>query len=99
MHWETLLQHDTFDLRRSGRFLVADLKTPHIVLSTSARNGGQVDSVRHLVNHQSCEGTAHLERHSVITASGPETYHDRVCAETGLPAGRVPLAHQRAKPL
>jgi adenosylcobinamide amidohydrolase len=86
MHWETLLQHETFDLRRSGRFLAADLKAPHIVLSTSARNGGQVDSVRHLLNHQSCEGTAHLDRHRLITEAGPEAYHERVCVETGLPA-------------
>jgi adenosylcobinamide amidohydrolase len=91
MHWETLLQHDAFDLRRSGRFLVADLKLPHVVLSTSARNGGQVDSVRHLLNHQSCEGTAHLERHRVITESGPEAYHDRVCAETGLPGNATAM--------
>jgi adenosylcobinamide amidohydrolase len=86
VHWETLLQHDTFDLRRSGRFLVVDLKARHIVLSTSARNGGQVDSVRHLLNHQSCEGTAHLDRHRVIAEAGPEAYHERVCVETGLPA-------------
>ena len=57
MHWELLLQQPSFDLRRSGRFLVADLKEPHQVLSTSVRHGGQVDHVRHLLNHQSCEGT------------------------------------------
>src|SRR5471032_1284219 len=39
MHWERLLEDATFDLRRSGRFLVADLKEPHQVLSTSARHG------------------------------------------------------------
>ena len=43
MHWELLLQQPSFDLRRSGRFLVADLKEPHQVLSTSVRHGGQVD--------------------------------------------------------
>ena len=86
MHWETLLQQATFDLRRSGRFLAADLKEPHFVLSTSARHGGQVDYVRHLLNHQSCESSAHLDRHRVIVESGPEAYHDHVCAETGLPA-------------
>ena len=28
MHWEFLLRHHSFDLRRSGRFLVADLNGP-----------------------------------------------------------------------
>ena len=39
-----------------GRFLVADLKEPHHVLSTSVRNGGLLEHVRWLVNHQSCRG-------------------------------------------
>jgi cobalamin biosynthesis protein CobD/CbiB len=55
------------------------------VLSTSVRNGGQVDWVRHLVNHQSCEGTAHGDRHRVIVEDGLDVYHDRVCTEVALP--------------
>ena len=86
MHWELLIQRPAFDLRRFGRFLVADLKVPHRVLSTSIRNGGQVDHLRHLVNHQSCEGTAHAVRHRAIAEHGLERYHDQVCAETCLPA-------------
>jgi len=86
MHWECLLQQRSFELRRSGRFLVADLNEPHHVLSTSVRNGGQVDHVRYLLNHQSCEGTAHLARHRVITGDGLDAYHDRVCSEVALPA-------------
>jgi adenosylcobinamide amidohydrolase len=85
MHWEFLLRQPTFDLRRSGRFLAADLREPHRVLSTSVRNGGQVDHVRHLLNHQSCEGTAHLERHRVMTEDGLDAYHERACAEADLP--------------
>ncbi len=85
MHWECLLQQPSFDLRRSGRFLVADLLEPHQVLSTSVRHGGQTDHVRYLLNHQSCEGTAHLERHRVMTEAGLDAYHDRVCAEVALP--------------
>ena len=85
MHWECLLQRPSFALRRSGRFLVADLNEPHQVLSTSARHGGQVHQLRHLLNHQSCEGTAHLERHRVLTEEGLDAYHDRVCAEVALP--------------
>jgi adenosylcobinamide amidohydrolase len=86
MTWETLLERELFTLRRSGRFLAADLRAPHCVLSTSARNGGQTDHVRHLVNHQSCEGTAHNDRHDLIVAHGQDAYHDHVCLETGLPA-------------
>ncbi len=85
MDWELLLQHASFDLRRSGRFLVADLKDPHQVLSTSVRHGGQVDHLRHLLNHQSCEGTAHHDRHRVVTESGLDAYHARVCTEVALP--------------
>jgi adenosylcobinamide amidohydrolase len=85
MHWESLFDTESFDLRRSGRFLVADLKAPHQILSTSVRNGGQVDHVRHLLNHQSCEGTAHHDRHRVMTEAGLDAYHDRVCAEIALP--------------
>jgi adenosylcobinamide amidohydrolase len=86
MHWEVLLQQTSFAFRRSGRFLVADLQEPHRVLSTSARHGGQVDHLRYLLNHQSCEGTAHLDRHRVVTEAGMDAYHDRVCAEVALPA-------------
>ena len=89
MHWELLHQHASFDLRRSGRFLVADLKEPHRVLSTSVRHGGQVDHVRHLLNHQSCEGAAHDERHRLMNEGGLDAYHDRVCAEVALPADRT----------
>jgi len=85
MHWELLLQQPLFDVRRSGRFVVADLNEPHTVLSTSVRNGGQADHVRHLLNHQSCEGTAHLERHRVMTEKGLDAYHDGVCAEVPVP--------------
>jgi adenosylcobinamide amidohydrolase len=85
MDWELLVQHPSFDLRRSGRFLVADLKQPHQVLSTSVRHGGQTDHVRYLLNHQSCEGAAHHDRHRVMTESGLDAYHDRVCADVSLP--------------
>jgi adenosylcobinamide amidohydrolase len=91
MHWEVLLQQSSFDLRRSGRFLVADLKEPHQVLSTSVRHGGQTDCLRHLLNHQSCEGTAHHDRHRTMTEGGLDAYHDQVCAEVALPPERTAL--------
>jgi adenosylcobinamide amidohydrolase len=89
MNWEMLLSDRSFDLRRSGRFLVADLKGPHHTISTSARHGGQADGVRHLLNHQSCEGTAHLDRHQAMIEGGLDAYHDRVCVEVDLPADRT----------
>ncbi len=86
MNWERLVEEPAFDLRRAGRYLVADLKGPHQVVSTSVRHGGWTTDVRWLVNHQSCEGAAHLDRHQVITDTGLDAYHDRVCDEAGVPA-------------
>jgi len=86
MPWETLLADGLVEIRRAGRFLVVDLLSPHRVLSTSVRNGGQVDHLRHLLNHQSCEGTAHHDRHRVMTESGLDAYHDRACGDATLPA-------------
>jgi adenosylcobinamide amidohydrolase len=76
---EVLKVSSEFRLVRNGRFLVAELLVPHRVLSTSAKNGGQRDGLRWLVNHQSCEGTDHRERHAAIT--GGDVYHDAVCGE------------------
>jgi adenosylcobinamide amidohydrolase len=87
--WECLRTEPLFELRRAGRYLVAELNGVHQVISTSARHGGWVEHVGWLVNHQSCEGTAHVDRHRVITEAGMEAYHDRVCAELGLPSERT----------
>jgi adenosylcobinamide amidohydrolase len=111
MQWETLASQTTFTLRRAGRYLVAELTEDHQVLSTSARNGGQVSHVRYLLNHQSCEGTGHLDRHAVIVDGGLEAYHNLVCGEAGIPAesaavmgtaanmNYVGLAHERDEDL
>ena len=80
-----------YELRRGGRFLVADLSTPHQVLTTSACGGGLRNDVRHLVNHQSCEGAGHDARFRFITALGDADYHRHVCAECGLPPDAVAL--------
>jgi adenosylcobinamide hydrolase len=89
--WETLLTRRHVRLRRRGRFVVAELLEPHRVLSTSFRNGGQVEHARYLVNHQSCEGTGHLERYDAILDGGQDAYHDRTCSEIGLPAADTAL--------
>jgi adenosylcobinamide amidohydrolase len=84
--WETLLTTPAAVVRRRGRFLVAELKEPHRVLSTSFRNGGESTEARHLLNHQSCEGAGHDTRFRTITERGQDGYHDIVCAEAELPA-------------
>lgn len=89
MHWESLGDEPFFELRRSGRYVVAALKGAHRVLSTSVGQGGWADHLGWLVNHQSCEGTDHVERHQVIVNDGDEAYHDRVCQEAGVPADRT----------
>jgi adenosylcobinamide hydrolase len=86
---EELLATPHYRLTRTGRFLITALLTPHRVLSTSVRNGGQVENLRYLVNHQSCEGADHRERHSHITGLGLEGYHDATCREIGLDPNEV----------
>ena len=66
MTWDTLLARRDVRLKRSGRYLVAELTVPHHVLSTSVVNGGQTDHVRFLLNHQSCEGAGHHDLHQLI---------------------------------
>jgi adenosylcobinamide amidohydrolase len=89
MHWETLLSTPEFHLRRSGRFVVTELLVPHRVLSTSVCTGGQSEQIRYLVNHQSCEGSGHHERHQCMSRLGLEPYHHTVCQELGLPPESV----------
>lgn len=88
--WEVLFARPDAIVRRSGRFVVAELIGPHQVISTSVRNGGQTGGVRFLLNHQSCEGAAHLDRHRAMTAS-LEAYHDQACGEADLPPGETAL--------
>jgi adenosylcobinamide amidohydrolase len=91
MNWETLRSAPTFHLRRASRYIVVDLKGPHLVLSSSAENGGQRSDLRHIANHQSCEGAGHLDRHAVITGQSSESYHNQVCAEMALNPADVAL--------
>ena len=78
MTWELLADLPTAAIRRHGRFVVAELSGAHRTITTSVRNGGQAEHVRHLVNHQSCEGAGHDVRFRVITDLGQEAYHDHV---------------------
>ena len=89
MTWEILASLPAASIRRGGRFVIADLSEAHLTLTTSVTNGGQTDHVRHLVNHQSCEGAGHDDRFRVITELGQEAYHDSVCEEVGLPSSET----------
>jgi adenosylcobinamide amidohydrolase len=91
MAWETLAALSTATIRRRGRFVVAELKGPHATISTSARNGGYSRQLRHLVNHQSCEGSGHEERFQLIHTLGQEAYHDTVCLEIELEPSEAAL--------
>jgi len=81
---EELLSTPEFRLRRNGRFLMVELLEPHRVLSTSMRNGGQTEHLRFLLNHQSCEGADHHERHTVMMENGLAGYHDQICTDLQL---------------
>jgi Adenosylcobinamide amidohydrolase len=85
MIWETLLRSSNTRTRRRGRFIVVDLEVPHRAITTSVRNGGQTEHLRHLVNHQSCEGSGHNVLFEFITSRGEDAYHDLICAKSGLP--------------
>jgi len=76
-----------FTTFRRGRFIVVELNTPHRVVTTSSYVGGVNEVIRHLVNHQSCEGSGHDERFLKITEAGLEGYHCSVCAELSLQPG------------
>jgi adenosylcobinamide amidohydrolase len=89
MRAEELRATPEFRLLRAGRFLIAELLVPHRVLSTCCRQGGETESLRYLVNHQSCEGAGHREREAYITGMGLEGYHDAVCREIALDAESV----------
>jgi adenosylcobinamide amidohydrolase len=100
------LSGPTFTAFRRGRFLVVELSTAHRVVSTSSYVGGVNEGIRHLVNHQSCEGAGHNDRFLQITEVGLEGYHCQVCdelslgAETtavmGTAANMIYAAHQTA---
>jgi len=93
MDWEVLASLPKSTVRRRGRFIVADLLADHRVISTSQINGGQSDGLRHLVNHQCCEGKDHNDRFHLIVAKGEDVYHETVCAEIDLePAGTAMMA-------
>ncbi len=89
--WTVLTQGAHFSARRHGRYLVAELLGPHLALSTSLIGGGQSDSVRFLLNHQSCEGAGHREAMEELHAMGRAAHHDHICRAAGLDPARTAL--------
>jgi len=85
-HGQVLRATAAYTIRRSGRFLVTELLSPHRISSTSSISGGQRDYLKFLVNHQSCEGSGHLDLHRKISAVGQAGYHREVCESLGLPS-------------
>jgi len=73
-----------FSVYRQGRFIIVELNTAHRVITTSACIGGMSLSVRHLVNHQSCEAKDHTDRYQQISTLGSDGYHKSVCTELTL---------------
>lgn len=88
---DLVAQGTHYQALRRGRYITVELSGPHQVLSTSAYGGGQRDDLRYLVNHQSCEGSGHVERFDVIMGLGDEGYHRQVCGELELPPDCVAL--------
>jgi adenosylcobinamide amidohydrolase len=73
-----------FTTFRRGRFIVVELNGTHRVATTSSYVGGLNDEIRHLVNHQSCEGAGHNDRFLKIQETGLDGYHCSVCEELSL---------------
>lgn len=88
---ETLHSGEFVAVRRFGRYIVAELQTPHLVLSTSAHKGGQRGDVRFLANHQSCEARGDRDRATVIKQLGLKGYHFQVCEAMRLDPDRTAL--------
>ena len=87
--FDLLERGESFAARRSGRFIVVDLLEPHRVISTSDCQGGQREDLRHLANHQSCEGKGHASRMERLSRMGRVAYHSEVCAEIGVEPERT----------
>jgi adenosylcobinamide amidohydrolase len=69
--------------------VIVELNSTHRVASTSSCVGGLKDDIRHLVNHQSCEGSGHNDRFLVIHEAGLDGYHHKVCEELELAPQRT----------
>lgn len=86
-----LEETDRYLLCRHGRYLTAELRRPHRVLSTCRINGGLREDLTHIANHQSGEGVAHVVRKGHDLGSGLDAYHRAACAAGQLPPALTAL--------
>ncbi|MBF0237618.1 MAG: adenosylcobinamide amidohydrolase [SAR324 cluster bacterium] len=88
---QLLSETDLFRIYRKGRFLMCELLTAHQTLTTSYVNGGFRENQKWLINHQSCEASAHEEVHSRIAELGQARYHTTICDSFGFSEDQVSL--------
>ncbi len=88
-----LRETDRYCLYRARRFLWAEFKTRHRVLSTCKVHGGLREDLTHVANHQSCEGVGHDRQYHRNQAALPrlDGFHAQACAEADLPAETTAL--------
>ncbi|AFL73650.1 adenosylcobinamide amidohydrolase [Thiocystis violascens] len=86
-----LEETDRYLLSRHGRYLTAELRRPHRVLSTCRINGGLREDLTHIANHQSGEGVAHVVRKGHDLGAGLDAYHRAACASGQLPPASTAL--------
>jgi adenosylcobinamide amidohydrolase len=99
-----LADSSLFHAARGERFFVVSLKQPHRVYSTSPINGGEVEHVRYLVNHQSMEAIGSAQMAKILSLNDAD-YHMEVARELGINGDEMVLmgtavnmshvAHQR----
>jgi len=80
-----LREHPNFQLVREHRFLRVELLKPHWVMSTCSINGGLRQDLRHILNCQTCEGSALHPRAQTLHLMSREDQHTRNCDEAQLP--------------
>lgn len=71
----TLIENNNFIAQRKGLYAIVTLKKPHLVLSTSAENGGQSKKIKYLVNHQSMEARGDKNNFNKLINMPANQYH------------------------
>lgn len=87
----TISESPDYVVQRHERFVVVSLKTAHRVLSTSPAQGGFVETVRYLVNHQSMEASNHNARFEKIISLSAQQYHQSVADELEINASQMAM--------
>lgn len=76
---------DAIELHRNDKFVALRFRTPHRVISTGLDNGGIMDDLDLVYNHQSCEPAGPLSRHpSRAVLDRPDLYAAALLERNGL---------------